>query len=96
MELKGGVSNEGKPFLPPLPSLPEDYKTLGIFESNSSPGKYHYVIHRPNGIIYCTCIGFNSPNKCWHYRGMVEVLKENPQLLDKLTSPLFFPNSKKT
>ena len=96
MEYKEEFSNEGKSLPPPCPFLPDNHKTLGIFESHSSPGKYHYVNLKPDGKIYCTCRGFDSHNKCWHYRGMTESLEENPLLLSKLTSPLLFLNPPKT
>jgi len=61
-------------------------RLLGIFESESSPGTKHYVILSPDGTIYCTCYGFRAPNKCWHYRGMMDVLKDIP--IGQITEPI--------
>ena len=80
-----------EPLIPPhqTPSIqliPKEEKILGIFESYSNPGEKHYVIQSPQGTVYCTCLGFRSPNKCWHYRGMVELLKD--KTLRNLRTPI--------
>lgn len=62
--------------------IPKERKVLGKFESSSEPGTDHYVIQPPEGEIYCTCFGFRSPNKCWHYRMVIEVGPE------KITKPI--------
>lgn len=69
-----------------IPIISRERKLLGIFESASSPGTKHYVYLEFNGKLSCTCHGFRSPDKCWHYRGMIEVLKTTPP--DKITEPL--------
>ena len=69
-----------------IPLIPKERKILGIFDSSSSPGDKHYVIQPPTGDIYCTCRGFRSPNRCWHYRGMMEVLKAIPTR--QITEPI--------
>lgn len=74
---------------PGIPLIPKERKILGIFDSSSSPGDKHYVIANIQGTsieIYCTCRGFKSPNSCWHYRGMIEVLKTTP--IHTITEPL--------
>jgi len=68
--------------------IPGEEKTLGIFESSSNPGDKHYVRITPNGTIYCTCWGFRSPDKCWHYRGIIEAIKEGNLDIDKLKEPI--------
>lgn len=68
------------------PLIPKERKVLGIFDSSSNPGDKHYVIQSPTGEVYCTCIGFRAPNKCWHYRGMMEVLKTTP--ICKIIDPI--------
>ena len=60
-------------------------RILAICESESSPGTKHHVILSPGGAIYCTCYGFRAPNHCWHYRGMIDILKEIP--LGKILEP---------
>ena len=88
----GTYKSEPLPLPPPkeeekgIPLVPEEERTLGIFESQSKPGDKHYVRITPKGTIYCTCWGFRSPDKCWHYRGMMEVLKEIP--IEQITEPL--------
>lgn len=72
----------------PIPLVPSNRRILGVFESSSHPGEKHYVILSPSGEIYCTCFGFRSPNKCWHYRGMVEAIKEGHLDIDKLKEPI--------
>jgi len=69
-----------KPDTPiPIPFIPKGGgRILGIFDSESSPGDKHYVILSPSGTIYCTCPGYRSPNKCWHYRGMMKILEDIP------------------
>ncbi len=65
----------------PIPQLKEEGvelpftkgKILGKFESSSQPGTFHYIIQPPKGEIYCTCFGFRAPNKCWHYRLIMDV-----------------------
>ena len=52
-------------------------RILGIFESESNPGAYHFVIESLRGNINCTCFGFRSPNSCWHYNSIMEVGPEN-------------------
>jgi len=71
-----------------IPLVPSEGKgtILAIFESESKPGDKHYVILSPSGNIYCTCWGFRAPNKCWHYRGMMEILKEVP--IGKIIEPI--------
>ena len=61
-------------------------KLLGIFESKSSPGDKHYVYLETNMEVSCTCWGSRAPDKCWHIRGMREVLKETPAHL--ITEPI--------
>jgi len=61
----------------PLPVVPKEQRVLAKFESQSKPGEYHYVIQTPSGNVSCTCFGFRSPNKCWHYRGIMEIGPEN-------------------
>jgi hypothetical protein len=41
---------------------------LATYPSKSNPKHNYYVIKPPVGEIYCTCFGFKSPKKCWHYR----------------------------
>ena len=67
------------------PKLPER-KLLGIFESKSSPGDKHYVYLETDGELSCTCWGSRVPDRCWHIRGMKEVLKETPVHL--ITQPI--------
>jgi hypothetical protein len=43
-------------------------KIIAKYESSSKPGTYHYVTLQPDNSITCSCIGFHSPNKCWHYK----------------------------
>lgn len=69
----------------PIPIVGQG-RILGIFQSESIPGKEYYVILSPNGDIYCTCMGFRAPNHCWHYRGMMDVLKEIP--IGQITEPI--------
>lgn len=69
-----------------VPYIPQGGRTLAIFESESNPGDKHYVMLSPSGSIYCTCWGFRSPNKCWHYRGMMDILKEIP--IGKILEPI--------
>ena len=61
----------------PLPVLEGKQRVLAKFESQSKPGDYHYVIQSASGEVFCTCFGFRSPNKCWHYRGIMEIGPEN-------------------
>ncbi len=70
-----------------LPLVPKERKLLGIFESKSNPGDKHYVYQSPQGEIYCTCWGFRAPDKCWHYRGMMEAIKEGLDI-DNLKEPI--------
>ena len=73
--------------LPKLPTKPKELegislpfttgRILGVFESNSNPGTYHYVILSLKGNITCTCFGFRSPDNCWHYRSIMEIGPEN-------------------
>jgi len=81
--------------LPPLhrkeegiPLIPKEDKTLGIFDSASKPGDKHYVRITPHGTIYCTCWGFRAPDKCWHYRGMMEAIKSGQLHPNDLKEPL--------
>lgn len=60
-----------------IPLLPKEQRTLAKFESHSKPGEYHYVIQTPQGNVFCTCFGFRSPDKCWHYKGIMEIGPEN-------------------
>jgi hypothetical protein len=58
-------------------SAREDMKPriVAEFESSTKPGTYHYVTYFPSSGEYkCSCYGFRSPNKCWHYR---EAVKRN-------------------
>jgi hypothetical protein len=93
----GTYKSEALPHLPnaEIPLIPPfgKGKVLGIFESESNPGEKHYVILSPSGNIYCTCYGFRSPNKCWHYRGMMETLKEIP--IGKIVEPIKIGFSRK-
>jgi len=88
----GTYRSEPLPLLPKeekgIPLVPQEERTLGIFESASNPGDKHYVRITPNGTIYCTCWGFRSPNKCWHYRGIMEAIKEGHLNLDNLKEPI--------
>jgi len=61
----------------PLPVISKEQRVLAKFESHSKPGEYHYVIQTPLGNVFCTCFGFRSPDKCWHYRGTMEIGPEN-------------------
>ena len=65
-----------------LPFLPPGSRVLGKFESFSEKGKFHYVIETEEKSVYCTCFGFRSPDKCWHYRMIMEVGPE------KITGPI--------
>jgi len=69
-----------------IPLIPKEKKILGIFDSRSSPGIKYYVIREPSGEIYCTCMGFKSPHKCWHYNGMMKVLEVYP--MERFTEPI--------
>lgn len=60
-----------------LPVVSKEQRTLAKFESYSKPGDYHYVIQTSSGDVFCTCFGFRSPNKCWHYRGIMDIGPEN-------------------
>lgn len=71
-----------------VPLIPQEERTLGIFESQSKLGDKHYVRITPNGTIYCTCWGFRAPNKCWHYRGMMEAIGKGQITLDNLKEPI--------
>jgi hypothetical protein len=82
----------------PEPVPPEEVivvpkeRILGIFDSSSTSGAKHYVVQSRTGEIYCTCLGFKSPNKCWHYRGMMELIKEVG--LENLNLPIRFSFNK--
>ena len=72
-----------------LPNLPKGSKVLGKFESNSSPGDFHYIIQSETGYLYCTCTGFGVRKTCWHY----ELIKElGPE---KFTIPITIKGGKK-
>ena len=60
-----------------IPVVPKEQRILAKFESNSKPGDFHYVIQTPLGSIYCTCYGFRSPDKCWHYRSIMDIGSDN-------------------
>ena len=89
LDLYNGLNNTSLKALPKLPTpnepaLPEGIKLpntkgriLGIFESESNPGAYHFVIESLSGNIHCTCFGFRSPNSCWHYNSIMELGPEN-------------------
>jgi len=86
----GTYKSEPLPQIPdegiPLPYIPKSNKTLAVFESESNPGKKHYVILPPSGEIFCTCFGFRAPNHCWHYRWVMDMLKEIP--IESITEPM--------
>lgn len=50
-----------------------EQRILGKFESESKPGTFHYVIQLSRGSFYCTCYGYRSPNRCWHYQLITEI-----------------------
>ena len=88
LDLYNGLNNTSLKALPRVPSIktpiPEGIKLprtngriLGIFESESKPGAYHFVIKPLEGYLYCTCFGFRSPNSCWHYNSIMEIGPEN-------------------
>lgn len=45
--------------------FPEGSKLLGVFESKSEPGTFHYTIQYPSGVISCTCKG-SIHGDHWH------------------------------
>ena len=71
-----------------IPIIPQGRKLIAIIESQSNPGDKHYLYQEANGEIYCTCWGFRSPNKCWHYRGIKEAIDNGEIDLDKLKEPI--------
>lgn len=62
--------------------------TLGSFPSKSDPQITHYVKLSKSGDVYCTCFGFKSPKKCWHYRLIKNVLDEGVTLEELLKNPI--------
>jgi len=71
-----------------IPIVPQGRKLIAIIESQSNPGDKHYLYQEANGEIYCTCWGFRSPNKCWHYGGIKEAIDNGEIDLDKLKEPI--------
>jgi hypothetical protein len=71
-----------------IPIVPQGRKLIAIFDSQSNPSDKHYLYKEANGEIYCTCWGFRSPNKCWHYRGIKEAINNGEIDLDKLKEPI--------
>ncbi len=56
--------------------VPEGAKLLGKIESQSSPGKFYYVIQYKDGSIRCTCWPFIRTQTCNHYRLIRDILDE--------------------
>jgi len=85
LDLYNSLNNTSLKQLPSLPEIKPQPKLegiklpnttgriLGVFESESNPGSYHFVIEPLKGKVYCTCFGFRSPNSCWHYNSIMEI-----------------------
>jgi len=58
-----------------LPVLPEGAHFLGKFESQSTPGMFHYVVQYKDNTIRCSCWPFVLNKTCNHYRFTKNVLE---------------------
>ncbi|KKK85480.1 hypothetical protein LCGC14_2772880 [marine sediment metagenome] len=55
--------------------FPEGSKLLGVFESKSEPGTFHYTIQYPSGEISCTCKG-SIHGSHWHTDLIKDILSQ--------------------
>lgn len=55
--------------------LPDEAKLLGKFESQSTPGMFHYVIRYKDSTTRCTCWPFTLNRKCNHYNFVKSALE---------------------
>ncbi|KKK89293.1 hypothetical protein LCGC14_2734580, partial [marine sediment metagenome] len=55
--------------------FPKGAKLLGVFESKSEPGTFHYTIQYPSGEISCTCKG-SIRGDHWHTDLIKDILSQ--------------------
>ena len=58
--------------------LPDGARLLGKFESQSTPGFFHYVIQYKDSIIRCTCWPFTLNKTCNHHQFIKSALEQLP------------------
>lgn len=65
--------------------LPDGAQLLGKFESQSTPGLFHYVIQYKDPAIRCTCWPFTLNHTCNHYQFVKSALLQIPvqRLIEK-------------